>query len=246
MQTEIIPIKITKEIEQSDDLLDLILSSPSKPDIKDGDIIVITQKIISKHEGQIVDLSKVVPSILAIGIASDYGKDPRAIQVILDESKRIVRMYYGIIIAETYNDFICANAGVDESNVKGGYVTLLPKNSDASAAKLRKQIMKRIGKKVAVVVSDTFGRPFREGQINQAIGLSGISALCNYVGTKDSFGRILHVTAIAIADELCCAAELVMGKTLNTPIAIIRNYKFNDSEGRVKDLLRIKKKDLFR
>ncbi|HSF28593.1 MAG TPA: coenzyme F420-0:L-glutamate ligase [Nitrosopumilaceae archaeon] len=243
---QIIPIQIDKDIQEHDDIVNLILSSPSKPEIQDGDILVITQKIISKQEGSIVSLSQVTPSLLATGIASEYKKDPRIIQLILDQTKRIVRMNDGVIIVETPHGFVCANAGVDESNVKDGHVTILPKNSDESAKKIQQEIQKKTGKNVAVIISDTFGRPFREGQTNCAIGISGISSITDYVGTKDTFGKILHVTAIAIADEICSAAELVMGKSLQTPIAIVRNYKISNSEGSVNDLLRKRSTDLFR
>ncbi|MGI0011478.1 MAG: coenzyme F420-0:L-glutamate ligase [Nitrosopumilaceae archaeon] len=246
MTIQIIPIQISKDVQERDDIVELILSSQSKPEIQDGDIIVITQKIISKQEGSIVNLSQVKPSLLATGIASEYEKDPRIVQLILDQTKRIVRMNNGVIIVETPQGLVCANAGVDESNVKDGYVTLLPKNADSSAKELQQEIQKKTGKNVVVIISDTFGRPFREGQTNCAIGVSGISSIIDYVGTKDSFGKTLHVTAIAIADEICSATELVMGKALQTPIAIVRNYKFNNSNGSVKDLIRKRSTDLFR
>ena len=246
MSLEIIPVTIDKEIEQDDNITELLLSSKSKPEIKDNDILIVTQKIISKQEGRTVQLSTITPSLLATGIGSEYRKDPRVIQKILDESRRIVRLNDGVIISETIQGFVCANAGVDESNVKQGYVTLLPNDANASAQKLRANIKKKTGKNVAVIISDTFGRPFRMGQTNCAIGLSGLSAISNYVGTKDTFGRILHVTEIAVADELCSASELVMGKSLHIPITIIRNYKFNDSNSDIKDLLRSKSEDLFR
>lgn len=246
MTIQIIPVQIGKDVQEHDDIVNLILSSPSKPEIQDGDILIITQKIISKQEGSIVNLSQVTPSLLATGIASEYKKDPRIVQLILDQSKRIIRMNDGVIIVETPHGLVCANAGVDESNVKDGHVTILPKNADESAKKLQQEIQKKTGKNVAVVISDTFGRPFREGQTNCAIGISGISSITDYVGTKDTFGKILHVTAIAIADEICSAAELVMGKALQTPIAIVRNYKISNSEGSVNDLLRKRSTDLFR
>ena len=246
MSLEIIPIKIGKEIEQNDDISELILSSVSKLEIKDNDILIVTQKIISKQEGRTVQLSTITPSLLATGIASEYGKDPRVVQKILDESKRLVRLSKGIIISETIHGFVCANAGVDESNVKHGYVTLLPKDPNMSAQKLRESIKKKSGKNVAIIISDTFGRPFRMGQTNCAIGLAGISPIADYVGTKDTFGRVLHVTEIAIVDEICSASELVMGKSLNTPVAIVRNYKFADSKSDINDLLRSKDEDLFR
>ena len=246
MTIQIIPVQISKDVQERDDVSDLIISSTSKPEIQDGDILVITQKIISKQEGSIVNLSQVKPSLLATGIAGEYKKDPRIVQLILDQTKRIVRMNDGIIIVETPQGLVCANAGVDESNVKDGYVTLLPKNADESAKKLQQEIQKKTGKNVAIIISDTFGRPFREGQTNCAIGVSGISSIIDYVGTKDSFDKTLHVTAIAIVDEICSATELVMGKALHTPIAIVRNYKFNNSNGSVKDLIRKRSTDLFR
>jgi len=246
LSLEIIPVKIDKEIQQNDDIYELFSSSISKQEIKDNDIIIITQKIISKQEGRTVQLSTIKPSLLARGIGSEYRKDPRVVQKILEESKRIVRLSNGVIISETIQGFVCANAGVDESNVKQGYVTLLPKDPSTSAQKLRDKIKKKTGKNVAVIISDTFGRPFRMGQTNCAIGVSGISVISNYIGTKDIFGRILHVTEIAIVDELCSASELVMGKALNIPIAIIRNYKFNESADSIKDLIRPKSEDLFR
>ena len=246
MTIQIIPIQIGRDVQEHDDIVNLILSSTSKPEIQDGDILIITQKIISKQEGSIVNLSQIQPSLLATGIAGEYEKDPRIVQLILEQSKRIVRMNNGVIIAETPNGFVCANAGVDESNVKDGYVTILPKNADESAKKLQQEILKKTGKSVAVIISDTFGRPFREGQTNCAIGISGISPITDYVGTKDTFGKTLHVTAIAIADEICSAAELAMGKALQTPIAIIRNYKFNISKGSTQDLIRKRSTDLFR
>jgi len=246
MTIQIIPVQIDNDIQEHDDIVNLVLSSPSKPEIQDGDILIITQKIISKQEGSIVNLFQVTPSLLATGIASEYKKDPRIVQLILDQSKRIIRMNDGVIIVETPHGLVCANAGVDESNVKDGHVTILPKNADESAKKLQEEIQKKTGKNVAVIISDTFGRPFREGQTNCAIGISGISSITDYVGTKDTFGKILHVTAIAIADEICSAAELVMGKALQTPIAIVRNYKISNSEGSVNDLLRKRSTDLFR
>ena len=246
MTIKIIPIQIDKDIEEHDDIVNLILSSPSKPEIQDGDILIITQKIISKQEGSVVNLSQITPSLLATGLASEYEKDPRIIQLILDQSKRIIRMNNGIIIVETPNGLVCANAGIDESNVKDGYVTILPKNADESAKSLQQEIQKSTGKNTAVIISDTFGRPFREGQTNCAIGISGISSITDYVGTRDTFGKILHVTAIAVADDICSAAELVMGKALQTPITIVRNYKISNPKGSVNDLIRKRSNDLFR
>lgn len=240
---QVIPVQISKEIDVNDDLLELILNSE---EILDGDILVIAQKIISKQEGRMVNLSKIEPSLLAQGISSQYQKDPRIVELILSESKKIVRMQNGVIIVETNNGFICANAGIDESNVKEGFATLLPIDSDASAEKICNQILKTKDKKVAVIISDTFGRPFRMGQTNCAIGVSGIAPILDYSGTKDSFGKTLRVTAIAIADELCGAAELVMEKNKNCPVVIIRDYKFQNHVGTISEIIRAENEDLFR
>ena len=240
---QIIPIPIEKEITVDDDLSKLILNSG---DILDGDVLVIAQKIISKQEGRMIELSTVQPSLLAQGISSQYNKDPALVELILSESKRIVRLKNGLIIVETNGGFICANAGIDESNVIDGFATLLPLNSDKSAEIIRINILNKTGKNVAVVISDTFGRPFRMGQTNCAIGISGLNPILDYAGTLDSFKRILHITAIAIADELSSAAELVMGKTKKCPVAIIRNYSFNVGNNTIQDLIRPENEDLFK
>ena len=246
MSLQIIPVNISKDIVSGDDLVELLFCTKTGRGLKDGDIIVFTQKIISKQEGRKVDMSKVKPTLLATGIASAYAKDPRIVQLILDETNRIIRMKNGIIISETHHGLVCANAGIDESNVETGFATLLPKNPDVSAQKLRRSIKTKTGKSVAVIISDTFGRPFREGQTDVAIGVSGITSIIDYMGKHDDFDRILRVTAIAVVDEICSASELVRGKTLHTPIAIIRNYKFDKKNGALKYLLRAKSLDLFR
>jgi len=240
---QIIPLHIEKEIEPSDDLSELILMSS---DLHDGDILVVAQKIVSKQEGRIVDLSTVKPSLLSEGISSQYQKDPRITELILSETKRIVRMQNEIIIVETNNGIICANAGVDESNVKEGYATLLPINSDISAQTIRNKIKEQTNKNVAVIISDTFGRPFRMGQTNCAIGISGLNPIMNYAGTLDSFGKILRITEIAVADELSAAAELVMGKALKCPVAIIRDYSFKIEDHAIDELIRPENEDLFK
>ena len=240
---EIIPVKIQKEIEPDDDLVDLILESS---EVNDGDILVFSQKIVSKNDGRILSLSSVNPSLLANGIASSYGKDPRLVELILSESKRIVRMENGIIIVETKHGFVCANAGIDESHVQDGYATLLPDNPDQSANLLKGKIEQKTGKNIAVIISDTFGRPFRLGQTNVAIGIAGLEPVLDYNGKPDTFGKIMQVTAIAIADEICSASELVMGKVEKCPIAIVRNYNFNLSDAKIQKLLRSEHDDLFR
>ena len=240
---QILPIPIDKEITVDDDLSKLIINSA---DIHNGDIIVIAQKIISKHEGRVVELSTVKPSLLAEGISSQYKKNPHIVELILSESKRIIRMKNGLIIVETNHGFICANAGIDESNVVNGFATLLPVNSDKSAELIRIKILNETGKKVAIIISDTFGRPFRMGQTNCAIGISGMNPILDYSGTLDSFDRILRVTAIAIADEFSAAAELVMEKTKKCPASIIRDYSYDFADGSFDDLIRPENEDLFK
>ena len=243
MSIQIIPVKIQKDIVPNDNLVDLVLEST---EIQDGDILVFSQKIVSKSEGRILSLSSVNPSLLANGISSSYNKDPRLIELILSESKRIVRMENGIIIVETNHGFVCANAGIDESNVQDGYATLLPEDPDRSANLLKERIEQKTGKNIAVIISDTFGRPFRLGQTDVAIGVAGIEPILDYSGKPDTFAKIMQVTAIAVVDEICSATELVMGKVEKCPVALVRNYKFNFSDAKIQNLLRPKHEDLFR
>ena len=240
---QILPVYIEKEITPDDNLSKIIINST---DIDDGDILVIAQKVISKQEGRIVELSSVKTSLLSEGISSQYNKDPRIVELILSESKRIVRMKSGLIIVETNHGFICANAGIDESNVADGFATLLPLNSDKSAELIRNKILDETGKNIAIIIADTFGRPFRMGQTNCAIGISGLNPILDYSGTLDSFDRILRVTAIAIADELSAAAELVMEKTKKSPVVIIRNYSYDLMDKSIDELIRPENEDLFK
>ncbi len=240
---QIIPVEIKEEVNANSNLADLVLASSM---INNGDVLVFTQKIISKNEGHITNLSSVSTSLLANGIASSYAKDPRLVELILSESKRIVRMENGVIIVETKHGFICANAGIDDSNVKDGYVTLLPDDPDKSARLLKNEIEQKSGKSIAVLISDTFGRPFRLGQTNIAIGVAGIEPILDYKGRTDTFGKTLQVSAIAVADEICAASELVMGKVKKCPIAITRNYKFDFSNADIQKIIRSESEDMFR
>ena len=223
-----------------------MLISSNQCGIEDDDILIISQKIVSKQEGRVINLDTVIPSELSIGIASAYEKDPKLVEVILSESKRIVRMEHGVIIVKTKHDFTCANAGIDQSNVDGNFVTLLPINPDNSAKLIQDEIKKKTGKKMAVIISDTFGRPFRLGQIDNAIGVAGIEVILSYEGKPDTFGKTLRVTAIGVVDELCSAAELVMQKTNNCPMAIIKNYKYIPKDDRISSLIRPESDDLFK
>ena len=215
-------------------------------ELADGDIFVVAQKIVSKAEGRIVKLESVEPSPRAQEWAAAYDKDPRVVEVVLRESKRIVRMERGVLIAETEHGFVCANAGVDASNVAEGTVTLLPKDPDASAQKIRSALEDAFGVRIAVIVSDTFGRPWREGLVNVALGVSGIAPLIDYRGQEDSHGNALKVTVIAVADELASAAELVMKKSAGIPVAIIRGFYYEASEASSGELIRRAELDLFR
>jgi len=241
---QIIPVPIASDVKKGDDLPKIFTSSFK--DLQDGDIVVIAQKVISKQEGRIVELAQVIPSILSVGLGAEYNKDPKLVEVILSEAKRIVRLESGIIITETKHGFVCANSGVDESNLPQGFASMLPENPDKSALEFAQKIHQISGKKVAVIISDTFGRPFREGQTNVAIGVAGIKVLDDYEGKEDTYGRTLRVTKIAQIDELCGAAELVMKKTKGCPFAVVRNFEYESSDDGIKTVLRSKQTDLFR
>jgi coenzyme F420-0:L-glutamate ligase / coenzyme F420-1:gamma-L-glutamate ligase len=212
-----------------------------------GDIFVVTQKVVSKAEGCLIALKDIIPSPLAECYARQWEKDPRHVEVVLQQSRRIVKMDRGVLITETHHGFICANAGVDQSNIEGEeVVAVLPPDPDASARALRQGLHERLGFDVAVIISDTFGRPWRDGLVNIAIGLSGIEAIKDYTGQLDAQGYELRVTALAIADELAAAAELVMNKLDNVPVAVIRGYDYPRGEGSLAQLIRAPERDLFR
>jgi coenzyme F420-0:L-glutamate ligase/coenzyme F420-1:gamma-L-glutamate ligase len=215
--------------------------------IQANDILVIAQKIVSKAEGKVLDLSLVHPSELAKTIAKTSAKDPRHVEVILRESTSIVRMRGAHLIVETPHGFVCANAGVDRSNVgKNDSVVLLPVDPDKSAKMIRQRIMELTGVEVGVIISDTFGRAWRNGQVNVAIGVDGLNPIVDYRGSQDMFGNQLSVTQIAIADELASAAELVMRKSDRIPVAIIRGVEYVKETGSIKSLIRPREEDLFR
>lgn len=248
---EIIPIPVVPDIKTGDKLDLIILESMSNANefLSKGDIVVVAQKVISKAEGRLIDLKLVNPQKKSLQIAKQNDKDPRLIELILNESVDILRLARGIIIAETKRGLICANAGVDQSNVENSnrYATLLPEDADLSARELRHSFRRKTGIDVAVVITDTFGRPFREGQINVAIGIAGIQPLKSYIGTMDMYGKKLKVTEIAVVDEIASAAELQMGKSERIPVVIIRGYVYQMVENSsLSQLLRSKEKDLFR
>jgi coenzyme F420-0:L-glutamate ligase/coenzyme F420-1:gamma-L-glutamate ligase len=246
---QITSIRVSNDIRLYNDLSAMILAaiSHSQIEIQNDDILVVTHKIVSKAEGRVIDLASIKPSTKAIRMAKEHDKDPRVMELILNESTQILRAKNGIIISETKHGFVCANAGVDQSNVEGDTAVLLPVAPDESASRLQDAVKKKIGKEIAVVITDTFGRTFRNGQTNVAIGIAGINPIKSYIGTYDMYGRKLRVTEIAVADEIASAAELVMGKAEGTPVAIVRGYNFERaSRSSVKSLLRAKERDLFR
>jgi coenzyme F420-0:L-glutamate ligase / coenzyme F420-1:gamma-L-glutamate ligase len=248
---EIIPIPVVTDIKAGDKLDLIILESMSNANefLSKGDIVVVAQKVISKAEGRSIDLKLVNPSEKSLQIAKQNDKDPRLIELVLNESVDILRLARGIIIVETKRGLICANAGVDQSNVENSnhYATLLPEDADLSARELRHSFKRKTGIDVAVVITDTFGRPFREGQINVAIGIAGIQPIKSYIGTMDMYGKKLKVTEIAVVDEIASAAELQMGKSERIPVVIIRGYLYQMVENSsLSQLLRSKEKDLFR
>lgn len=245
---EVIPIPGLPEISKGDDLAALILEAVNNSSLAlgDGDVIVVKQKIVSKAEGRVVRLSTVVPGRRARALAKKEGKDPRLVELVLAESVRMVRAGHGVIITETKQGFVCANSGIDQSNVGKGSVALLPVDPDRSAHRLRKELERRTGKELAVVISDTFGRPWRLGQTDVAIGSSGVLPLMEYVGQRDKFGYELRVTEPSVVDEIAGAAELAIGKLNGIPAAIVRGVEYVRGEEGVKSMLMPPKRDLFR
>ncbi len=237
------------EVRPGDDLARLIGDAlrAQRYDLRGGDIVVVAQKVVSKTEGRLVRLANIRPGERARAMAEESGKDARQIEVVLSESAKIVRWERGILISETRHGFVCANAGVDRSNAGApDTVVLLPLDPDASAARLRDTIHARTGATVAVVVTDTFGRAWREGHTNVAIGIAGLPALKRYVGQRDPEGYELRVTEIAVADEIAAAAELVMGKLDRCPVAIVRGFVPRDPPETAREYIRPADRDLFR
>ncbi len=236
-------------VKRGDSVAEITLNAAREQKVKflEHDILVIAQKIVSKAEGNVVDLRSITPSNLAKKIAKLNGKDPRHMEAILGETTRIVRMQGAHLIVETRHGFVCANAGVDKSNVEDEEsVIVLPDDPDDSARKIRKGIRELTGVDVGVIISDTFGRAWRIGQVNVAIGVDGLTPIVDYRGSSDMFGRTLNVTQIAVADELASAAELVMKKSDGIPAVIIRGLNYAKGEGSARDLLRPAEEDLFR
>jgi coenzyme F420-0:L-glutamate ligase/coenzyme F420-1:gamma-L-glutamate ligase len=244
----VIPLEGIPEVREGDDLPSLIAAAirDSEFEIADRDILVVAQKVVSKAEGRTVKLDSVSPSARAFEWAEAWGKDARVVEVVLNQSRRLVRMERGVIISETEHGFVCANAGVDASNTAEGTVVLLPADPDASAGRIQRSLEALFGVSLAVIVSDTFGRAWREGLVNVALGIAGIAPIVDYRGQVDSYGHQLVVTVMALADELASAAELVMGKTSGVPVAIIRGFDYEARASSGRELIREAERDLFR
>jgi coenzyme F420-0:L-glutamate ligase/coenzyme F420-1:gamma-L-glutamate ligase len=240
------------EVRPGDDLAALLVaalrSTAGVQPLREDDVLVVTQKVVSKAEGAIVDLRGIEPRPEAVDFAEKWDRDPRQVEVVLREARRVVRMANGVLITETSHGFICANGGVDASNLgpdSGNVVTLLPVDPDSSAARIRAAVRAAFGVDVPVIISDSFGRPWRWGIVDVAIGVSGLIPLDDMRGTPDADGRIMHSTVRATADEIATAAELALGKTTRRPAAIVRGAKPTRGEGRIADALMPREFDLF-
>jgi coenzyme F420-0:L-glutamate ligase / coenzyme F420-1:gamma-L-glutamate ligase len=248
-EVRLIPITLADEIRPGDSLADTLLAAMRRRRVhfQDGDILIVKHKIVSKSEGRVVDLATIQPSDDSIAWAKQYALDARVIELALRESRAVIRRKNGVLITETQHGFLCANSGVDVSNVSGGdQALMLPEDSDRSAANLRRALKKRTGLAVPVIITDSFGRPWREGLTEFAIGIAGMKALRDDRGRHDSHGYKLKASVEAVADELACAAGLVCGKLNRAPACIVRGFRYEPGPGGVRDLLRPASTDLFR
>lgn len=249
MELQIIGLPYEPEVKDGDNLVDIFLDILKKSDyvLKDKDIIVFTSKIISKSEGRVLDLSKVNVTKKAFDLAEKTKKDERIVQLILNESNEIIRVGREFIITEVRQGFLCANAGIDESNVEHGKAVLLPTSPQKSANFIRREIEKITKKKVAILISDSVGRAFRDGVVGTCIGVSGMAPVLDRRGELDRFGKVANITKVAISDEVCSAANLVMGEFKEgVPIAIVRGLYFNETEANSSDMVFSKDEDVFR
>jgi len=250
---EVIALEGIPEIAPGEDLPARIVSSLERTDgilpLRDDDVLVVTQKVVSKAEGALVDLTTIEPRPEVVEFAKRWDRDPRQVELVLREAKRVVRMANGLVITETRHGFVCANGGIDASNVgsgTGSIVTLLPVDPDASARLIRTAVRVATGVDVPVVVSDSFGRPWRFGIVDVAIGVSGLLPLDDLRGTPDHDGRVMKSTVRAVADELASAAELTLGKLAGRPAAVVRGAAFKRGEGSIRDVVMPEAFDLFR
>jgi len=237
------------EVKPGDDLAGMIAAALAAAGIglEAEDVLVVTQKVVSKAEGRVVELASITPRPEAESWAAQWGKDARQVELVLQESAEVLRMAAGgLIISRTRHGFVCANAGVDLSNVGGGDVaTLLPEDPDASARTLRERLGELAGASPAVVISDSFGRPWRNGIVNVAIGSAGLEPLLDLRGTPDAQGRVMHSTVVAVADELASAADLAGGKVAQRPVVVVRGYEYQPGQGAASDLVMERELDLF-
>jgi coenzyme F420-0:L-glutamate ligase/coenzyme F420-1:gamma-L-glutamate ligase len=245
---EVIGIEGLPEIAPGADLARLISEAARRQEtpLQDRDLLVVSQKIVSKAEGRVVRLADVEPSPRARALGRELGKDPKLTEIILAESRQVVKAGKGVLIVETRHGWICANAGVDQSNVDAETACLLPEDADRSARQLRDGLRQLTGHELAIIVADTFGRPWREGLTNVAVGLAGLMPLKSYLGALDPAGHVLQATVLAIADELAGAAEPVMGKLSRIPVAIVRGLDWEPGEADSRPLIRDPERDLFR
>jgi coenzyme F420-0:L-glutamate ligase / coenzyme F420-1:gamma-L-glutamate ligase len=236
-------------VKKGDNLAQLICAAAARGGIKlqDTDVLVVCQKVVSKSEGRTVNLSEVEPSALANAFAARWDKDPRAVELVLQQTSRIVRMDRAVLIVETGAGWVCANAGIDESNtLADGQAILLPEDPDRSAARIRNEIRALAGVEVAVVITDTFGRPWRDGLTEVCLGIAGMSPMLDLRGSADLGGRELHHTVVAIADEIAAGAGLLMAKAAGVPAVVVRGYDFEPCEASARVLIRPAEADLFR
>ncbi len=247
-EVSISPVSGIQRVAPGDALGEMIAEAAgrSKLELLDDAIVVVTQKVVSKSEGRLVRLDGVKPTKRAVALAAELGRDARVVELVLRESRRVVRKGHGVLITETRHGFVCANAGIDMSNVESGYAALLPLDPDASARRIRRSLERATGRRLAVIVTDTFGRPWREGQTDLAIGCSGIAPTQKLAGKKDPYGYVLRVTQPAVVDEVAAAAELVMTKLSLVPAAVVRGVKYQRGESGVKSMVRKSGLDLFR
>jgi len=245
----LIPIPFTDEIHPGDTLADKLLEALRRRRLRfqSGDILVVKHKIVSKAEGRTVDLATIEPTKESIAWAKQYALDPRVIELALRESRAVIRRKNGVLITETHHGFLCANSGVDVSNVNGGsHALLLPEDADRSAADLMRALKKQTGLNIPVIITDSFGRPWREGLTEFAIGIAGMKPLRDDRGRRDPHGYKLKASVEAVADELACAAGLVCGKLNRAPACMVRGFRYEAAAGSVRDLLRDPSADLFR
>ncbi len=244
---QILPISGIPEVKPNDSLAVILTRALDRAAIPllDGDLLVVAQKVVSKAEGRLVRLDTVEPSELALKWSEQSGQDPRLVELVLRESRRVVRMDQGVLIVETRQGWICANAGIDASNTPPGTVALLPEDCDKSARQLREALLSEAGRRLAVVISDSHGRPWRVGQINVALGVAGMNPLKDYRGKRDATGKVLRATLLSPADEAAAAAGLAMGKARGIPAVLVRGLSF-EGEGDGRQMLRRADEDLFR